>query len=450
MFRNITRADFRFLIALLVTHAVFFLIALYYQKIYNGDSYEYIYMALNIKDHFWFYSGNPALPITEEYMTLRTPGYPLFLLLVYLFSINNWVVLVLQNLISIFNIYYMRNTMRNIGYSRKYDWVMIAFVALFPSQFINANIIAPDILLQTSVLIYFRHFIFLIKEQKLRHAFYMSFALVLGFMFKPVLYPFALAHCLLMLWFAFKYRKGLMRSFIAGIIPVLILLSYGAVNKYRTGKFHFSSIQSFNAIFYYFNYFSDTASAAEATAFLEEERAKMKEMPVFADRYEYANQRGLELLRQNFGPYMWYHLKNSGRLFIDPGKGELDLFTGRLTLSTLYDTDNELGFFDTYRKYGLSGLDEYFERNPSLPIVLIVLLFNVIRLFGLFLFLFNRHINLYIRLFTVILLTYFAITTGPIANTRYFIPVFLIVTGCSATGYRYLLHWWKYRTIITT
>ena len=94
----------RFVAVIALVHLVFFLLACYYRRIFMGDSFEYIYEAVNIKDALFFYSGNPAMPIEAEYMTQRQPLYPIFLLSVYFFSINNWVVLVLQNLLSIFNI----------------------------------------------------------------------------------------------------------------------------------------------------------------------------------------------------------------------------------------------------------------------------------------------------------------------------------------------------------
>lgn len=96
-----------FLLTVAAVHMVFLLIACHYKKICNGDSAEYIYMALNIKQHFWFYCGNPVLPVVPEYFTLRPPGYSLLLALIYLFSVSGWTVLVVQNIISVFNIYYL-------------------------------------------------------------------------------------------------------------------------------------------------------------------------------------------------------------------------------------------------------------------------------------------------------------------------------------------------------
>ena len=170
-------------------------------------------------------------------------------------------------------------------------------------------------------------------------------------------------------------------------------------------------------------------------------------MPSFEERYDYANSRGIQLLKDNFGPYMLYHIKHSARLLIDPGKAEWDMFTGSLTLGRLYSKE-QTGFYATIKKDGFSGLDEYISRNPSFAPIMIVLFFNMLRLGGMLLFFGNRRFNWRIRLFVFCFLGYFAITTGPIANPRYFIPVSLIAIGCATLGYQRILQGRKNKAII--
>lgn len=438
MKKLIGKKDYKFLFFLTLMHAIFFTMALLYKRIYTGDSFEYVYMAINIKEQGWLYCGNPALPLVTEYLTLRQPVYPLFLMLVYLFTVNNWVVILIQNLVSIFNILYLRRTMRTIGYKRKYDYFFLALVILYPAQFIHCNTIAPDILLQTSVLVYFHHFVLLIKRRSWEHALCMSFALCAGLFIKPVLYPFTIVHCFMLLALATYFRIGLFRLSFAAVLPLVVIMAYMSWNGQRTGKAHFSSNQSFNAIYYYYFYFVKTKGIDEAKVFLAKERSKIESMPDFEDRYNYANKRGIELLKANFVPYMGFHLLNSGRLLIDPGKGELDMFVGKQTLGQLYKNPKE-GFWSSYRKGGYSGVKNYIADNPTFAMSLVVLVFNFLRLIGLVLFLFNRKQKILIRVFVAGIVAYFAITTGPIANTRYFLPVSLIVIGCAAYGYQKLL-----------
>ncbi len=434
MIKPFSKQGKTFIGIIVLVHVVFFLLAYRYTRIYMGDSYEYIYEALNIKDSFFFYSGNPILPIEPEYMTQRQPGYPLFLLSVYLFTINNWVVLVLQNVLSVFNIYYARKMLLRLGFDEKYDWVLLLFIVAFPSQFINANTIAPDILLQTCTVLYFGSFIKLWQNRELKPAVSMSLWLVAGLIVKPVLYPFAIVHLVFVPALFMYWKMKLQRVLVIAIVPLCAVLLYNYSNYTRTGKFHFSSNQAFNAIYYYYPFVSATQGMDSANNFLRNERANINAIPAYNERYDYANERGIAMLKGNIAPYMMFHLKNSARIFVDPGKAEMDLFTGRLTYGKLYSKKAE-GFFATWKSKGFSGMGEYLHSNPSMPFVLLVLLFNCLRAVGLLLFFLNRNTNGIVRLFTFMQIGYFAVAAGPIANTRYFIPVSLIAIGCASLGY---------------
>lgn len=440
---KLTRQDKIFIGIIALVHLVFFVMACSFKRIYMGDSPEYIYEALNIKKYFFFYSGNPAMPITPEYMTQRQPLYPLFLLSVYLFSVNNWIVIALQNLLSVFNIYYCRKALINIGYQKKYDWLLLLFVAAYPAQFINANTIAPDILLQTFTLLYFGNFISLLQNKQLRYALFMSLALIAGMLVKPVLYPFVIAHVFIIIIFGVRHKVLMQRTVLIAIMPLCAVLLYNYWNYTRTGKFHFTSNQSFNASYYFYPFVSQEEGMDSANKFLHKERKVYASIPEYKDRYDYAIDRGTELLKQNFFQYMAFHLKNSARIFIEPGKAEMDLFTGKLTYGRLYSKEpvrpghpgGQTGFYATWKNKRLAGMGEYIHNNPSLLFVVLVLIFNCIRLAGLFWFFRDRNVHWLLRLFIFTLVGYFALAAGPIANTRYFLPVSLIVIGCAVMGF---------------
>ncbi len=430
-----TRADLRFLLSLIAVHTLYFIAAMYYGCIYNGDSQEYIDMAHNISKG-WLYAGDLSRPLQAELLTLRPPGYPLFMGLIYLVVKSNWAILIVQNALSIFNIMYLRYAIRSIGYTRRYDWVLLAFVLIYPSQYINTNNITPDLLLQTTVILYFSSFIRFVLHKNWRYALYMSLWLIVGLMIKPVSYPLVYIHALAMLLAGVIVYKDLLHSFLCAILPVLVVIGYGYFNFHRTGRLHFSSTQSFNAIFYYFNYYKETKGPDEARSFLDRERATIDTMGLFSDRYNYANRRGMQLLKQNFGGFMLYHSKHSVRMLIEPGKGEIDMFTGRLTLEKLYDLHDKSGFYATMKEKGANGLQDYVARNPSFPIAMVVLAFNLLRLAGMLLFFFSRRIDIRIRVFAFLLIAYYVFVAGAIAHIRYFMPVSLIAMGCAAIGFQ--------------
>lgn len=436
MFKNIRQSDRRFLLAMFIAHAAFFLLALHYKRIYNGDSAEYIYMALNIKTSGWFYSGNPVLPVNIDYLTLRPPGYPLFLLGVYAFAVNNWLVLVLQNIISVFNTWMLRDTIQRLGYNTKYDWLLILFIVVYPSQFINADLIAPDILLQLFVLFYFRYFIALVLDRKTGNAYIMTAALIAGLFVKPVLYPFVYIHIIVLMVAAVRSRLKFAKLVAAMLLPVLAVNLYSGWNYQRTGKYHFSSIQSFNAIFYYQYFFSAREDEQAGKLFLEQERNKIAALADFPRQYDYANKRGLQLLKDNAAAYIPFHVKHSAKLLIDPGKGELDMFTNRLTLDILYRHRTK-SFYEVLKQGDMTELKRYIADNPVFFIAIGILLFNIFRLAGLVYFLQHKKTAPVIRLFIGGSVAYFILLTGPIGSPRYFIPVSLIAIGCAVMGFQF-------------
>lgn len=438
MFLKPTRADIRFLVSLIVVHLVYFLVATQYKCIYNGDSLEYINMAINFNKG-WFYSGSLLDPFDPMYYTLRPPGYPFFLWLVYVFGVNNWIVLLLQNALSVFNLLYLRSTLKLMGYSRKYDWVLMAFILLYPSQFINANLIQPELLLQTSVLFYGKHLLLLMQTKNWKHGFVMSLVVIAGMMMKPILYPFVLIHFVLLMLVARRYRNSIIRAAVASILPILVVLGYSYWNGNRTGKMHFSSIQSINALLYNHEYYiRETQGAQAARHFYESELAKSMAIKNFAARYDYQSKKALHLLQENFLPYMVLHTQKSLTMLIDPGKGEMDLFTAQTTLQQIYSPSTK-PFKYVILQDGISGIVTYIRSNPSAPIALLVVLFNVLRLIGVGLFFFSRSIDARYKWAMAVLFCYFVFITGPVAYARYLMPVSLLMMGCAALGYQFLL-----------
>lgn len=430
----------RFLWGISLLHLLYFLLACCYRRIVMGDSFEYVYEAVNIRDSLFFYSGNPALPIEPEYMTQRQPLYPLFLMVVY-FAGNNWLVIGLQNLLSIINIWYMRKSLFSLGYSSRYDGWLFLLLAAFPVQFIFANTLAPEILLQTFVLLYVHRMILLLRGAERKHALYASLFLIAGLFVKPVMYPFVLVHIIIVAVWMTRSRQKNGSLVLSALLPLAAVLMYNAWNLQRTGKFHFSSNQAFNAVFYYYKYAAARDGTPKARAFLEDERSKMNAIDDYKDRYDYANARGKELLMSNPLPYTAYHLKYSAKLLMDPGKGEMDLFTGKLTYSDYYKKPGQ-GFTASWKNDGWQGIKRFAANNPSFFIAIVVLLFNLLRLLGFFLFIFRREVPVAVRLFALVLVAYIAVITGPIAAAHYLLPVSLIMTGCAILGMMY----WRERS----
>lgn len=425
---------YAFGIGIILLHGIYFMAALHFGRIYNGDSFEYIYEAVNIKNNFFFYSANPVLPLTEEYMTLRTPGYPLFLLLVYSWAINNWMVLIIQSGLSIFNVFLCRDTFLKLGYQKNYDGWLFLLLLVFPSQLVYAHIIAPDILLQTFTLLYFRFMILFLQKKERKYSMWMSLALIGGIFMKPVLYPYAFIHFPIMLFLGGYFKQFNFRFVSAALLPIICIVAYSGINAKRTGKYHFSSIQSFNAIYYYQRFYTDKVSADAGKAYIQKERTAIAQLPDFAARYDEANERGVSLLLSNFSSYLPYHLSKSALYFLETGRGELDEFTGRMTLAKVY-AGQSVKFSTILKNWNRNEIVTYIFNHGSVALALVTLLSNLVKLLGIVLFLLYAPYSKWIKWFVTLFFLYFALITGPIANAHYVMPISLLLMCCAISGF---------------
>ncbi len=427
--------DLIFLSVVVLVHLVFYLLAFHFKKIYNGDSFEYVQEALNIKEHFFFYCGNLALPVKCEYMTLRPPLYPLFLMAIYFFAVNSWLVLAIQNVLSVITIYYARDTMLKLGYKRTYDWLLLILIVAYPSQFFFANNICADTFLQCFVVWYFRQLVLFWEKKKWKYAFGASAAVFLGAMAKPIFFPFALINLVFMVLIARSYSLSIYRTILIALLPVCGILAYCGWNQSRTGKFHFSSIEEINTAVNYQMFMASREGTLSAMDAHDSLLARAAVLPSFKDRYALVSDCSRQYIKSHLASYIRFHLMHSVRFFIEPGKAEIDLFTGWLSYTFLGTREAvNKGFYATIDEKGWAGLKEYVARNPSIPIVLIILIGNIVKIMGLFLYCVNRSMPRMPRLFIMVIIGYFALAVGPVANTHYVLPVSLIMMCCGAVG----------------
>ncbi len=434
-----SRRDLFFLATVLAWHAVFFGLARHWGRIHMGDTHEYVAAARNLLHHGTLYSGDLSLPFTGEEATLRTPLYPMLLAGVYAVGGNDWVVIILQSLISGLALMVARDALLRVGYNKKWDWVFLLLALSYPAQAIHAAEIEPEMALQLFTVLYFRSGLLLLLDGRPKHAAWSSLWLVIGLLTKPVLYPVVALHFLALVGWSVWKRKSLSAGragvlVAAACMPLLAVVAYNTWNLQRTGKWHFTSNQAFNALYYYYPFVEHRAGHDSARRFIEGERASIAALPRYADRYDHAQRRGWRLLRENAGAYLPFHIFHSARLLIDPGKADLDLFTGRLSYEKLYTATGE-SFSETLKTGGWSGIPAYARRNPSLPLALGVLAANLIRLGGLILFFTRRRIPRRARLLVMFFVAYFCAVTGPIAAPRYLLPVAPILIGCAAIGW---------------
>lgn len=430
------RSNKTILFIIILLHVIWLAAGLSWKHFYNGDSYEYIYLAESIsKGHY--YGANPVMPVIDYRLSSRTPAYPAFLLLCYtLFGKSNLAVLLIQNLLSIASCFLIWKTFQRMDGIKKYSWLYLLFLAFYPAQMFFATTLAPDTLLQFFMILYFRQLFLSLYEKSPVRIGYMSLWLVLAAMAKPVIYPFVFLHFIFAMWYSFRSKSKMV--LFTGVIPILMLMGYGFWNKERTGLFHISSIQSNNLLNYNAKAFlAKKKGQPFADSTVQSIKANMEHMPGLKQKYEYASGEATAIIKSDLPGYAFFHLRESIRFFVEPGKSELDLFTGFLG----YDFDPKApNFYKSYKQDGIRGAWNYLKTYPWLPLVLLVFLFNLVRILGAILFFFNKKIPLAVRIICTIYILYFAAVTGPVANTRYFLPVLLVMSAMATVGYA---DWWE-------
>jgi len=406
-----------------------------WQHFYNGDSYEYIYLAENLKQGS-YYGANPLLEPDVYRLTVRTPVYPLYIFMIYnILGYYNWIILLMQNLASVASCFLIYRTFRQLCPAPKYSWIMGLMIACYPAQMIFASMVTPDILLQFFLMLYFRQLLFFLNNPAPRRVGYMSLWLILATLTKPVVYPFLLLHFGWTLILAFRHRKATLS--LTGALPLVVMVAYGLWNQQRTGLFHISSIQSINMLDFNIRRFQEVRyGKPHADSVYQREHAAIDTLPGLKEKYEYASQAAARILRADLPAYALFHARESLRFFIDPGKSEIDLFAGSLTYHGLL---KKVNFYTSLREGGLRGAWNYLRQFPTFLLVLVVIIFNLLRVAGSILFVFNRKIPLQIRLACSIYVIYFAAVTGPVANTRYFLPVMLVCAAMAAVGWGHFL-----------
>lgn len=423
------------IIIIILLHLLWFAGGMCWKHFYNGDSYEYIYLAENIK-HGWYYGANPAIPVNDYNLSARPPVYALLLLISYsLFGMHNLPIFILQNILSVFSCCLILDTFQRLYPGTKRNWLYVLFLAFYPAQQYFATMLLPDYLLQCFLMLYFRQLTFSIPQPNLKRIMWMSFWLILATLTKPIVYPFLILHLLYALWYSYKMRKALL--LLAGMIPLLSLIGYGFWNKSRTGLYHISSVQTHNLIDYNLhNFLNYKYGAAYGDSTIQAINLQIQAKPDLKEKYEFADKEGKRILKDHAASYAFYHLKESIRFFIEPGKSELDLYTGYLSYYFNPDAPN---FYKEFKKDGMKGGIRYLQSYPYLPLLLLVVLFNILRVIGWGLFLYNKRFSISLKLLSGIYILYFAAVTGPVANTRYFLPVLLILSSLSALGWYALM-----------
>ncbi|MFT4061634.1 MAG: glycosyltransferase family 39 protein [Edaphocola sp.] len=425
------------LLFITLVHLAWLLAALHLGNFYHGDSPDYLYLADNMLRGY-YYAGNAALPLDVVKLTQRPPVYSFVLIVNKLFFGQKILPLVIfQNALSIFNILLIYNIFKRLFNAKNGIWYWL-MVAAYPAQMYFADMVVCDMLFQTFAMLYCLAVLKNIQEKAVNRLGLMSLWLVLAFFTKPIVYPLLFIHTtffLCCLWRRNRYLAGVM----AVLVPLATMCGYGYWNKSRTGFYHISSVQSMNMLRWNAAGLMRYREGAKADSIMQLYYDTLATKKNLQENYLYANETGKYLIKSHLFDYGVYHTRESVRFFIDPDKLGLELFRTGI-YGIIVQCTTPVNFVTELKSKGLLGAWHYIKSYTLLPLVLITIIFNIIRIAGFIMFLAQRRLGWQLRLFLFCFVAYFAFVTGPVANARYFLPVLLPMSAAAWVGLSAFFH----------
>jgi hypothetical protein len=412
----------------IVLHLPFIIYQSFHKNYYLSDSKEYLQEAHNISNHGIFYCDDLSNPINPDKFTRRTPLYPLFIALCKLITANELLILIFQTLLSVFNLWLIRILGFKMGYTVAHDRIFLVLLLLTPAQFLYANFIMSELLLQTFiVLICYTLFLWIDSKKTMYLVGYHIF-LVCAMFTKPAFYLFALPNLVFIFILTKKYRR-LWQTFTAAI-PVVCIIAYSGWNYQRTSHYHFSSISTTNLMYYNTYYFimqKDGEAKADSLYYATKRAADA--IPDYTRRQKFLVSTATGIIKNNLPAYSFFHAKGMVYFFIDPGRFDLYHFFAM-------EKPEQKGFLYTLNKGGIKGLLEYLASTDLflLLILLIIVTAQLLKTAGIVKFVTIPGIPAGIQIFFILFLLYTAFITGPLGASRFIVPFSPLILLMNSMG----------------
>ena len=401
------------------------------------DTGRYVQAAENLRLHGQLYArpwtGTAPRGQAVQEFTIRPAGYPLVVW--ELGGTGPWpvVLLTLQNLLSLFNIGVVLVWWARRGRPRTMHWVWAgAGILTFPAQFIYANAVMSEMLLQTVVVAMVALTLRFIKTRQKRYFAGAAGAVVLALLLKPVFYPLAAVLAGLSILLAGWQRRFALA--LIGWIPLVVVGLYMGWNEQRTGYFHFSSITEINLLQYNAaGVVRQLAGPATEEKWVTQVLQEANAQPDFSARQRLIRARACAMLWAHPVMYARQQVQGMATFFLDPGRFDVSQFLGLAPPVG--------GGLLTQARAG-----KLLRAVMSLPLPLlgwlaVVLLANGSRLVlavrGLQRLRAEGPMLRYGRWVAVSLLLYVAILTGPLGAARFLVPVWPLLLGLALVGLKW-------------
>ena len=402
-------------------HCLFFLIQVLGPTTMLQDSKEYLFAADNLLNAHQLYCWDLSETFNPDYLTKRPFLFPSILALIKFLSFGNSklfviILLILQNLISLFNLKLMLKFV--FHFTEKFNFKMaIILLILTPAQIIYANLIMSEIWLQLVIILTLNYFIFYRDNPKWQ--FIGSLLCIAGMALKPVYIFWVL---LFPLFTIYNNRKKMRLKLIGfTLLPLLFFVFTLQWNEQRTGMKQYSSISTINLLHYNaYTLLIHEKGIHKADSIIDDISLRASQQNAYKQQQVFKNNAANALIKANLGTYFYLHMRGVVLCVLDPGRFDITQFFH------LPHTQNLV--YESSKKNNLNALLNSF-RNPLGLILIGLLIFNFIKLIIAIRFVFLKDISIANKFLMLLFPIYILMLTGPIGSSRFAMPIMPIYLG---------------------
>lgn len=400
------------------------------KHIYTADSAEYLQQAENIYREGSTYCGDPTIePREPSLYSRRPPGYGTFILLSSFFLNYPSITLILQCLLSVFNLYIGYKILRIIRPEIKPTGLYLAAVFFAPSQFIYAVHYMNEIPFQSCLLLSVYYLLIFEKEdgkisQLLKH----HLCIIGCYLIKPVamfLWIFSILHVII----TKKETKATVELSLLSTLHLIIVGGTMWYNYYRVGIAEYSSIGHKLFINYNLPALLNNLYGPEKAAYIVDSLQTEMSTEPYPIQAAIADQFIRDEISNHPLNYFTVHTKGMIYFITDIGRWDIELmrkgkeFAAQLpSLSKKYKAGGATAVVDYFREWNPLYL-LYFALSIIFLALVIVLFMQQL--------LFARNNRSFIYLVAGLAL-YFAFLTGPSGSARFRVPVYPLIVAIAA------------------
>lgn len=404
-----------FILGLIVLHLAFFAFALLKGNISGHvDSEWYIQIAHNLVENGKFYNGDLNQSIEPEFYTIRTPAYPVFIVLSSFFSNNLYLVIFFQAILSIISYWCVSDILKKTGVKINYYLWLLLSIVFFANQLILCNMVMTEILFQFFLVVAFWFFVNYLQSEKTKNIFWMNIAFALAVLARPILLYFSFPMIVLSAWLAWK-KKNMKIFLFSFILPAVVAL-WCFRNYEQTGFYHYSYIKYFNLPDYNVSMLLSKEYGKDyADSTIKVMHQQAGQFTTIEEKGNYLEKESMRLIKEHKLSYLLLNIKGSLIVFIDPGRIDWFAFF-RIGSDPFADS-----IWLQYKKDGFTGVFNAFKNFPVALLLtfIVIMIWNLALLIALIYYVFVWWGDYRARIFILVLLGYLTLITGPYGTARF-------------------------------